>query len=233
MLAWDTAFFGFPIAPVRGSLLTPERCEQIDQQCRTANVRCLYFSATPEDATTLALAHEHGFRMVDVKMTLQRPVDESSLSSLIFGRTGPANEEDLPALEHIAATSHRSTRFFYDGGFAVERCEELYRTWIRNCVRQTNGVLVVESDGEIAGYSACSAPREEIGIISLIAVGDAFRGQRIGVELVNASLAWCAKRTARIVSVTTQGWNVAGQRVYQQCGFRTSLVQLYYHKWFD
>src|SRR5204863_6120781 len=114
------------------------------------------------------------------------------------------------------------------------RCSELYRTWIKRHVRRAEDrVIVADVDGQIAGYSACPSPERNTGVISLLAVADAYRHRGIGLDLVNASLDWFAQGGAEIVSTTTQGWNIAAQRVYQRCGFRTGIVDLYYHKWFN
>jgi dTDP-4-amino-4,6-dideoxy-D-galactose acyltransferase len=234
MLDWDTEFFGFPIARVTDPLLTPQRCAEIDRFCRDHRVRCLYFPACADDPATLALAHERRFRFVDLRMLFGRKLDATFRARIIGSHVRPATDVDLPVLERIAATSHRNTRFFYDGRFPVEKCEELYRTWIRQSVGDPHQhVVVAEADGEVAGYSACVLRERGGGLISLIAVDRSFRGRGIGSDLVNTSLAYFAEGGATEVTVTTQGWNVSSQRVYQQNGFRTSFVELYYHKWFD
>ena len=116
----------------------------------------------------------------------------------------------------------------------IERCEELYRTWIRNHVTSgRDDVAIAEADGAIAGYSASYPPDRSGGVISLMAVADGFHGRGIGIDLVNASLGFFKDAGAITVRVTTQGWNIAALRVYQRCGFRTSIADLYYHKWFD
>ncbi len=233
MLEWDTEFFGFPVARVTDPLLTPQRCDEIDRFCRAHAVRCLYFPACADDPATVALAPAHGFRFVDLRMLFGRKLDSTFRPRIIGSRVRRAVDADLPALENIAATSHRNTRFFYDGRFPLEKCEELYRTWIRKSVGDAECVIVTEADGAVAGYSACVLRERGSGLISLIAVASEFRGRGIGSDLVNASLEYFVKGGATEVTVTTQGWNVGAQRVYQQNGFRTSFVELYYHKWFD
>ncbi|HYO10456.1 MAG TPA: GNAT family N-acetyltransferase [Tepidisphaeraceae bacterium] len=233
-LEWDSQFFSLKIAQVAGPLLTEERCRRIDAQCRAEGIRCVYLRlpASPGDPAETRLAEDHGFHLVDVKTTLHRKIDASFRPRTIASRVRRATEPDLPRLEQIAADSHRNTRFFYDGRFPLERCEELYRTWIRQQVRDADfHVAVAEADGEIAGYSTSRHDRS--GFISLMAVDDNFRHRGIGDDLVNASLAWLSERGATSAGVTTQGWNIPAQRLYQRNGFRTSIVDLYFHKWFD
>ena len=51
-------------------------------------------------------------------------------------------------------------------------------------------------------------------------------------SLVVRALESFAERCVRLVSVVTQGSKVAAQRLYQGCGFATSAVELWYHRWF-
>jgi ribosomal protein S18 acetylase RimI-like enzyme len=233
LLEWDTQFFGFAIATVIDPLLTPQRCASIDAWCRANRVKCLYFRASAEPATT-ALAEQNGFRLVDVRTTLSRKLEDSFRPRTIASRIRRASEADLPRLEAIAAESHRNTRFFYDGRFPAERCAEMYRTWIRNQVKSDDcDVAVAESGGTLAGYSTSGVSDRGAGVISLMAVAPEFRHRGIGDDLVQASLMYQSAQRATSVRVTTQGWNVAALRLYQRCGFRTSIVDLFFHKWYD
>jgi dTDP-4-amino-4,6-dideoxy-D-galactose acyltransferase len=233
LLEWDTQFFGFPIAKVIDPLLTPDRCASIDAWCREHRVRCLYFRASAEPETT-ALAEHNGFRLVDVRTTLYRTLDDSFRPRTIASRIRRATEADVPRLEAIAAESHRNTRFFYDGRFPVDRCVEMYRRWIRNELASAEvDVAVAESEGALAGYSTSVVGDRGVGLISLMAVAPEFRHRGIGDDLVNASLMHQSAQRATSARVTTQGWNIAAQRLYQRCGFRTSNVDLFFHKWYD
>jgi GNAT superfamily N-acetyltransferase len=65
----------------------------------------------------------------------------------------------------------------------------------------------------------------------LMAVAEKAHGQGFGHDLVKASLWWFANQGATRVRVATQGRNIAAQRLYQACGFRTCAVHLWYHWW--
>lgn len=45
------------------------------------------------------------------------------------------------------------------------------------------------------------------------------------------ALEWFAARDIQSVQVVTQGRTISAQRLYQNCGFMTHSVQLWYHKW--
>jgi ribosomal protein S18 acetylase RimI-like enzyme len=165
---------------------------------------------------------------------LRRKIEETFRPLTIASRIRRAAPADLPTLESMAAECHRNTRFFYDGRFPVERCEAMYRGWIRRDLgHPAAAVVVAEAEGKIAGYSSSYPSERQSGRISLMAVSPEFRHRGIGDDLVHASLAWLKEAGATSVGVTTQGWNIAALRLYQRCGFRTSIVDLYWHKWFD
>jgi ribosomal protein S18 acetylase RimI-like enzyme len=251
LLDWDTQHFGFAVAQVTDPLLTPQRAEQIDHWCLENRIKCLYFRATADDPQTTALAQQHGFRLVDVRTTLHRKLEDTFRPRTIACRIREPIEADFAALEDLAVSCHRNTRFYYDGRFPIDRCEQLYRTWMRRDLLWSSGVhpkrpdastgrnlqcnvAVVQAEGQIAGYSTCyeSGPGHS-GFISLMAVAPEFRHRGIGNDLIHASLQWLMEKNASGASVTTQGWNVGALRVYQRCGFHIALVDLMWHKWFD
>jgi ribosomal protein S18 acetylase RimI-like enzyme len=179
---------------------------------------------------TVALAETNGYRLVNVNVTLCQSVGSRETKHALR----LATSADIPALEDLAAKSHTDTRFFNDGRFPIERCEQMYRIWVRKCVEQPRkAVIVAHADGAIAGYSAVGHGENDTAAIELIAVAETHRGKGIGEKLVNGSLAWMAERGVRDAYVRTMGHNVTAQRLYQRCGFRTSSTSLYYHKWFD
>ena len=100
--------------------------------------------------------------------------------------------------------------------------------------RDPYAVLVAELDGEAAGYVTCHlASPSNRGSIGLIAVSEDARGQGLGGELVFGALGWCSEHGAAEVSVVTQGANIAAQRLFQLCGFRTASLGLWFHRWYE
>jgi dTDP-4-amino-4,6-dideoxy-D-galactose acyltransferase len=236
VLEWDTAFFGFRVARVRGDVLTEEMVRQIDAWCRQAGVRCLYFLARADDANTTRLAEDDDFRLVDIRMTYR-------FTGAVQGTKGPANRgavvrhacpEDIHSLQSIARESYYYTRFYFDANFPRRLCRLLYETWIkRSCEGYADAVLVAELDGVSVGYLSCHLGDEpHSGRIGLVGVSSQARGQGVGQALVFSALEWFLKREVQEVLVVTQGRNRAAQRLYQRCGFLTQTVQLWYHKWY-
>jgi dTDP-4-amino-4,6-dideoxy-D-galactose acyltransferase len=232
LLEWDSEFFGRRIASASVSRLRADTVEEILAWCQTSRIECLYFLADPDDVETVRLAEDHGFRLVDIRMTLECDVPRAPTEE-DCAPIRPAREEDIPALQAIARVSYDQTRFHYDGGFPVERCQKLYETWIeKSCRGWAQAVLVGEWEGGPAGVISCVVPKPGHGQIGLLGVEPRARGAGLAAQLVRAAQRWFAGHEAAKVSVVTQGRNLAAQRLYQRCGFRTRAVQLWYHRWF-
>jgi|HubBroStandDraft_3_1064219.scaffolds.fasta_scaffold03992_8 dTDP-4-amino-4,6-dideoxy-D-galactose acyltransferase len=179
LLAWDTRFFGRRIGRLRGKTADRELLARARLWCREQSIDCLYFLADAGDAATAALAEADGFRLVDLRVTLEGGVEAAADPHPPAG-SGPGSapregdpaagpppaivraavERDIPALRRIAAASHHDSRFYSDPHFTRPRCDELYATWIENSCRagQATAVLVAElpdqRDGP-AGYITC------------------------------------------------------------------------------
>lgn len=235
ILEWDTDFFGFCIAQVRGHTLTTETLEYTDAWCRESGVKCLYFLARADDPATTRLAEDNGFRLVDIRVTLERePVrleDQEHRSVMVRHVRG----QDLSALQAIAENSYHESRFYFDPSFPTPLCDRLYKTWIKVSFEgYADAVLVAERDATPIGYVSCHLDEgSSRGKVGLLGVSDEMRGHGVGKSLVFAAIDWFKEQGAQRVLVVTQGRNVVGQRLYQRCGFLTGDVQLWYHKWYQ
>jgi dTDP-4-amino-4,6-dideoxy-D-galactose acyltransferase len=228
-LEWDSEFFGRRIANVQDDRPGSSGMPRILEWCVRERIDCLYLLVAADDSDTGRAAQDHGFRLVDIRTTLERPLS-SDLPAVSAVR--PAREDDIPALMEIARTSHTDSRFFHDPGFSRQECERLYAVWIqKSCHGFADAVLVAEQESKPAGYITChsSGGTAQIG---LLAVADWARGRGVGRDLVLASLHEFSLRNAPCATVITQGRNVASQRLYQRSGFITRSVELWYHRWF-
>jgi dTDP-4-amino-4,6-dideoxy-D-galactose acyltransferase len=230
VLDWDSAFWGVTIGRVQGDRLTEAGLADLDTWTRKHSVDCLYFLARSDDPATVELAHEGGFRLVDVRVELTQPSSETEPVPSIR----PYRSEDLVYLRTIARTSHEITRFYSDPHFSRDRCSDLYDTWIvRSCeAGWADAVLVAEIESDAAGYVTCHLDQaSNQGSIGLIAVSAQAREKGLGRDLALAALGWCNRHGSLEVSVVTQGANVAAQRLFQRCGFRTNSMGLWFHRW--
>lgn len=237
-LEWDSAFWGFPVGRVVGQTFGEREVASLDRWCREHPRGCVFWLASSADAASARVAEAAGFRLVDVRMTFEWRLagpSDGATRPRSFGRAmiRPATPEDVPALAAAARSLHRDTRFYVDGRFPFDRCDELYATWIANsCAGYADQVLVAEWKGRPVGYITCHRdPPAEGGRIGLVGVSPEGQGRGIGGDLVQAALAWFASHSTRVVEVTTQGRNIAAQRLYQRYGFLTRDVTLWYHRW--
>lgn len=239
LLPWDTEHFGCRIARVCGDTLNPELVSRVDDWCRSHQIRGLYFLSRADDPAIIQTAEGNGFALVDIRVTFAHLMIDShdrhcpALPETVCIR--PAQPDDLPGLQAMARTGHRDTRFFSDPHFPQARAEELYSKWITLEVQgHASAVLVAASaTNQPLGYVSChwDSSRQE-GQIGLVGVSQEHRGLGIGKNLMRAALDWYRDRAAQRVTVVTQGKNRAAQRLYQQCGFLSLDLQLWYHKWY-
>lgn len=231
LLPWDTDFFGFRIARVRGETLTQRSADEVIEWCRASDIKCLYFLADPESKESVDAATAHSFIHVDDRLTYRAPVNvlASRIDSVV--RTGTV--ADVPRLREIARVSHVDSRFFNDYHFDRIRCGELYEQWIEKSV---NGwadiVFVAEVDGELHGYITCSKEASQ-GSIGLLAVTGSARGRGIGRSLIESAAQWFADERLDEVRVVTQGRNAAARAFYEKAGFQLLEKKIWFHKWFD
>ena len=238
LLPWDSDFFQCRIGRVRGDVLDRAQAEAIAEWSRAERVRCLYFLARADCPGTVETAQANGFGLVDIRVTLQRPLGgpqdprRFQPSSDVVIR--PFRADDLPTLEALAEACHTDTRFFSDPHFP-RPAKALYSTWIRrDCQGRAQQVLVADTGARPAlGYVSCQVhSAADAGQIGLLGVSPEARGKGLAKSLVQSALGWLEAQGAREVTVVTQGRNVPAQRLYQGCGFRTRDVRLWYHKWF-
>jgi dTDP-4-amino-4,6-dideoxy-D-galactose acyltransferase len=234
VLDWDTKFFGFRFGRVIPSLLSANDIESVSDWCRRESIRCLYFLCNSEDDPSWLLAERAGFHLVDVRLDFSMKIAHGrKLAGSTSGLTiRQWDEGDLPALETIAATAYRDTRFWHDQNFPRERVADLYRQWIINSCRGfADMVFVAEHEGQPVGYITCGSDAAAGGRIGLVGVKSDSQGKGVGRALVDAATDYALTRGWTRLDVATQARNISAQRLYQSQGFTTSSTSLWYHLW--
>lgn len=238
ILVWDSGFFGYRIGRVIGNCLNDQLVEDIDRWVIDNSIDCLYFLTGFDAPATILLAQQIGFQPVDIRMmfeyNLKNGIILSERTSLALHNTKirSVRLEDVPVLKSIARTSYNDSRFHFDQHFPRNKSDALYEIWIeKSCSGYADTVLVAEIEGQVAGYVSCKVVDKDSGQIGLVGVAEQARGRGIGKSLIYASLDWFAGQNLQLATVVTQGRNISAQRLYQNCGFMTRSVQLWYHKW--
>lgn len=229
LLEWDSEFFGQRIARLEVDDLEPQAAALAEAWCREQAIDCAYLLVGVADQAGLDRARAHGFRLVDLRVTLET-------ATTAAGRPAPirvAVPADLAQLQAIARAGHRDGRFHADGHFAAARCDEFYATWIANsCAGWADRVFVIDEGAGANGYLTLHK-RADQGAIGLLGVGSDVRGRGLGTCLLTAAQDWCAQHGLSRLTVVTQGRNQAALRLYQSAGFRVTGLQLWHHRWFS
>jgi GNAT superfamily N-acetyltransferase len=236
LLEWDSEHFGFPIARVTGSSLDNASGAAIDDWCRERGIRCVYFSASADDAQSARVAAERGYRVVDVRLTGRHSLE--GLDELPPPPAGmvirDAEEDEVPYLRALAARSHRLSRFRLDGGFPQERCDAMYEAWIERGFRDPERRLrVAVLDGEPAGYHVQAPPRPDGAAYGeLAAVDEDHRGKGVAFAISVAVLRFDAESGAIAHLGNHSVTNIPIIRVHERLGYRTVWAEVWHHKWY-
>lgn len=99
------------------------------------------------------------------------------------------------------------SRFYCDDNFPKNKVTEFYKTWLSKC------------ECYMIPGAYCAIDNNSIVLIG----AENGQGYRM---LKNIEGLMSGK-----IEVVTQGRNIAAQRLYQKCGFKTNKVELWYHKW--
>lgn len=237
-LPWDSEFFGIPIARLKTSRLDEALTPQLCQSAREEGLKCLYFEADPDDAVTIASAEQNRFHLVDVRIVLEHRFKEQPEVPVLHdahpdgSESGSPRAEDMAELSEIAAEIGHTSRFHFDKTFGPEACDRLYRLWIqRACEGHADAVIVARNvDRGVRGVITCQR-RGSVALIQLAGVKSSSRREGVGTQLVRMALDWARREHADTMEVVTQARNVQAQRLYQQMGFFTKSMSLYYHVW--
>lgn len=239
-LEWDSNFFQFRIGKVNQSHLDEDEIQEIMQWCHDERIDCLYFLAASDNPQTIRLAEEHGFQMVEIRMIMERKLQnwrqhtpQHQETNLIIRHPRP---EDIPTLEKIAAFSYIDSRFYFDQRFDSQKWQAYYSTWVRkSCSGSADLALVAEKSNEVVGYITGNLNKDNPheGIYELTGVAPEARRSGVGQELFCSGLDWFADHGVETVWLATQGRNIPTQRMVQRNGFITRDCQIYYHLWVD
>jgi dTDP-4-amino-4,6-dideoxy-D-galactose acyltransferase len=237
-LPWDSEFFGVSIGRINLPGLNGDNVAILLDQAQMQGFKCLYFEADPNDPVTVSLAEQNNFNLVDVRVVLEHPFDDRPAPVPRYPvppelLISPPHLGEMSRLQDISAQIGLTSRFHFDQHFGQLQSERLYRVWIQNaCAGFADIVLVArwQHNGDAVGLITCTL-KDNIGDIQLAGVHVDYRKQNVGTGLVQTALGWAKAQKASSMQVVTQARNVPAQRLYQQMGFFTRSMTLFYHKW--
>lgn len=239
-LQWDTDFFGRRIAKVKSDQLNEKLVEAIYAWCENNHVDCLYFLTNAEDIDTIRLAEDLDFRLVEIRLNMERSLENWDPSSRPHTapeiHIRPGTVEDIPRLQEIARHSYYDSRFYFDRCFSEASWQAYYATWVKKSFEGGAQIaLVAEYQERIIGYiTGLIDPQDPTrGQYELTGVDPEARNFGAGNELFRSGLDQYVRLGVKYIWLATQGRNVATQRMVQRNGLVTRSCQLYFHKWFS
>jgi ribosomal protein S18 acetylase RimI-like enzyme len=147
----------------------------------------------------------------------------------------PAIPSDLAEVARLAGQLVRMHHETDPARFLlVDRVEEGYARWFaRELTRAAAVILVAATPTEVVGYAYGALEDRDWnmlldahGAIHDIFVAASARGAGIGHALVNALAAALEKLGAPRIVLSTMVSNEAAQRVFRECGFRPTMLEM-------
>lgn len=232
-LAWDSAFFGLPMARVdyllaSGREQVPPALEAVLDAMRTRGICHVSARTDVADIELTMLLESSGFRLMDSLVTYTtRPRKEPPNPVREVGIIRDFKPEDGEELVRIASEAYRGFRgrFHLDPHISNERADAFYVEWARQSVALTmaDTILVSEgSDGRLLGFLAFRR-REPVSSVGGVPVfGGGLGACRVDTPgayagLIRAGTVWAHERDG-VAECQTQNYNFPTIRIYEAVG---------------
>lgn len=187
------------------------------------------YAKVPVSALAAAsFLEEHGFRLIDTNVTLEKPVVPSEAKAR---RTGVrfAVPDDQNQVLAIAGHGFNHSRFHLDSAFPTEVADATRTEWVRSYFSGSRGdTMVVAVAGDvISGFLLLIYGKDGRLIIDLIAVAEEHRRKGIARDMIDYAQLNC--RGFSHIRVGTQLSNLPSLKLYEGMGFQISGAQYTFH----
>ncbi len=235
-LEWDSSFFGRKIARlvIPEDHWQPEAVLELLEKARRCGVECLYVEIPFRNPGLVALGKFPGFRLVDIKTTLENTTREPAADEADPAITAVPDPRFLPGLNKIMDDLAQKSRFAFDPRFGIGESQRLYREWLRKSLLENfcSDFLTFLVAGTPQAFLSLKM-RDNVPYMDLLGVAEPFRGQGIGRRLAEYATGRLSRSGHRCWRIVTQGHNVGALRLYEKLGFQVMQVNLFYHVWLD
>lgn len=233
VLSWDSEHFGIGIARLIPESLSKPDLSSALAWCSLNKIECIYALIDPYSRTTTLLS-SNGFELIDVRITLTRPVEIALHAREGISDIRIARHEDRMKLKILSHNIKWRSRFTLDKKFNQKSVEEMYSIWVCKSVLSAKDIVFIASVENVdVGFIVCDIADQE-GVISLIGVSNKYAGMGIGKDLIAYGLSWFNKQNMiNVLRVVTQADNYPALALYERSGFTVSNCQLWYHRWLE
>src|SRR4030042_2643612 len=234
LLKWDSGFFGFNIAKINDTCLSPGIFGNLYQELKNNKVKLIYWPSDLNCRTQNEISKEFNGNLVDVKTQFEK--DLRKTDRIIFEKQTSIefykNKKPADRMLEIAIQCGEFSRFKVDPDFPSGKFEELYKTWlIKSLTGELADEVIITKKNELVTGLITVGSKDGKGNIGLVGVHGDSRGIGQGSILIKAALNYFVENKCYVASVVTQGLNQAACRLYEKFGFRVSEKVNFYHFW--
>ncbi|MBS1683965.1 MAG: GNAT family N-acetyltransferase [Bacteroidetes bacterium] len=234
-LPWDTEFWGMGYGSIKVKTITPNIVYRAEAYAKRNDIKFLEYLCNCDDQKHLVMAEGQGFHLTDIRIDFDVKGTVIPLDPLPAGMTyGRAEERHIEELHNISKDLYKISRYYYDGGFDKSRVSDFYRTWVEKAVLGTFDHIcycIFQGDTPV-GFATFRYLDNNEAMFGLGAFNENFQGAGLGRKLFRHVININAQEKGiKRVTSATQGRNIMTQRMHQAIDFRTSSVELWYHKW--
>jgi hypothetical protein len=250
-LAWDTAFFGVPMARLDYVLRGREDDSSTHTaavaaflaRCRHAGIRHVSARVDVADHVGATVLEEQGFRLMDTLVTYishpKRPEPRRIKPVGTIRRYVPADRDQILEITHEAYRGFRG-RFQLDSHLPRDRSDALYVEWARQCCdsRMADRVYVADDGrGGLHGWASVRLVEPLSSIAGVQIFGGSLGAVRLDRPGAYAALIGTAARenhaTGALTEAQTQSHNFAMIRVLEAVGARYARADYTFHAWLE
>lgn len=239
--AWDCERLGLEAGKLELLLARSEQggrelLQRAVEKARAQGLVHLTCRLDSRDYTGAAALQGAGFCLRDLLVTLAvtRPTEPAQPPTGVRRAT----ERDVERLAELSARCFSTpgdsyNRYLNDPHLPLAGVREVYAYWARTSLGgpAADLTLVVEEEGELAGFLTLVLPREGVAKVPLNAVDARWRGRGLYRTLVQAGLAEAWKHGARRVEVVTQLQQLAVQRTWWRLGASAQSSSMTWSRW--
>jgi GNAT superfamily N-acetyltransferase len=239
--AWDCERLGLEAGKLELLIARSERggrelLQRAVEKARGQGLVHLTCRLDSRDYTGAAALQGAGFSLRDLLVTLAvtRPKEPAEAPTGVRRAT----ERDVERLAELSARCFSTpgdsyNRYLNDPHLPLAGVREVYAYWARTSLGgpAADLTLVVEEEGELAGFLTLVLPRDGVAKVPLNAVDARWRGRGLYRTLVQAGLAEAWKHGAQRVEVVTQLQQLAVQRTWWRLGGAAQSSSMTWSLW--
>jgi len=233
ILKFDTKLFGFKVAKILPTKISPVKLRAILNTLRSKKVRLVYWQADSSDKKSQTAAKKlHGF-LSSKQVTYLINLKKVTISPTFIDEVKTYQaKKPSPEMKQLAIYIGTLSRFGTDPKIPKKLMKKMYHAWIKNSVNSSaaDQVFVIRNKNKVVGMCTLSTKNKR-GDIRLLAVAPGCRGKKFGTKLIQTAENYFIKKNYSKLQVVTQESNIAACKLYKKCGFHIESINNFYHFW--